>query len=71
MLVVNGRGRAGKIINFIDLDIEWKCDVVAQQFEPAVVQKFVDVEAGASEKIINAKDIAFLKNEFACKYVIR
>jgi hypothetical protein len=50
-------------MNLINLDIERKCDVVAQQLEPAVVQKFLDVEAGACEKIIDAQDIALLKNK--------
>lgn len=55
MLVVNRRGRAGEIIDFIDLDIERKGDVVADQLKSGIAQEMADIRLGAGEKIVDAQ----------------
>src|SRR5215469_8540625 len=39
MLVVDGRCRAGQIVNFVDLDIERESHVVPQDFEAGICQQ--------------------------------
>ena len=38
VLIMDRRGGAGQIVDLIDLDIERKCHVVADQFEAMVVE---------------------------------
>ena len=63
MLVVYGRGRAGKIVYFIYLHIEWKCDVVAHQFKASDPDKRVDIAPHSGKEIVDAEDFAILAQE--------
>src|SRR4029078_3156612 len=47
-LIVNWRGRASDVENFIDLDVERKCHVMTLQFEMLLVEKVLDIFPGAS-----------------------
>ena len=42
-LVVNGRRRACQVINFVDLDIERKGDVVPDQLEVGIAEQMRDI----------------------------
>ena len=54
VLVVNRRGGAGQIVDLVDLDIERKRHVVAQQLEAMVIEDAVDIAPRAGEEIIGA-----------------
>ena len=43
VLVVNGRGRAGEVVDLVDLDVEREGDVVAHQLEARMAEQMVDV----------------------------
>jgi hypothetical protein len=58
VLVVNGRGRASKIVDLVDLDIERERHVVAHQLEALTIEEMGDVALGASEEVVDADDIA-------------
>ena len=57
MLVVNGRCRAGEIVDLVDLDIERESNVVTYQLEPLSADEMGDVALGAGEEIIDADDV--------------
>ncbi len=57
VLIVNGAGRAGQIVDLVDLHVKRKRDIVAGQFKPVMVQQMRDIVFGTSEKIVNAQDI--------------
>jgi hypothetical protein len=55
VLIVDGRSRAGEIVDLINLDVERKRYVVAHNFEFGVVQELVHILSRSGEKIIYAK----------------
>jgi hypothetical protein len=57
MLIMNGRGWTGEIVNLIDLDIERERHVMAEHFELRVPEKMRDVALCACVKIIKADDV--------------
>ena len=57
VLVVDRRGRAGQVVDLVDLDVQRKGDVVAQQLEMGVVQQVEDVVLGAGEVVIDTEDV--------------
>jgi hypothetical protein len=60
MLVVNGRGGTGQIINLIRLDIERKCYVVSDYLKTMMIKHRLDVSPRSGEIIIDANDIGAL-----------
>ena len=56
-LVVNRRGRAGKVVDLIHLDIEGEGDVVPEKFEARIVEKMQDRIARTGEVVVHAKDV--------------
>ena len=56
-LVVDRRGRASEIVDFVDLDIEREADVVAHRFEIGLAQKRGDVVLAAGKVIVHAKHV--------------
>ena len=66
VLVMDGRCGAGKVVDFVNFDIEGEGDVVAQDFEPVVIHEGKDIVLGAGEKVVNADDVvAIVKEAFA------
>jgi hypothetical protein len=55
VLVMDGRGGAGEVVDFIHLHVEREGDIVPLQLEVGVFQQMRDVGAAASEKIIYAQ----------------
>ena len=65
-LVMNRRGGTRQIIDFIDLKVERKGHIVADQFEFRVVQQMADVPLAAGVEIIDADHVvAFFEQPFA------
>ena len=65
-LVVDGRCRAGQVVDFVDLDKERKGHVVAHQLEMRVTEQMGDIILGAAEEVVEAKDVAaFVQQAFA------
>ena len=56
-LIMDRRGRAGEIVDLVDLDIERKRDVVAHQLERLMVEQMGDVAPRAGEKIVDAEHV--------------
>jgi hypothetical protein len=56
VLVVNGRGRAGEIVDLIDFDVERERYIVANQLKPMVIEQMIDVASRAGEEVIDAYD---------------
>jgi hypothetical protein len=52
-LVVNRRGRAGEVVDLVNLNIQWKGYVVTQQFEMRAVQKVCDILLGSSKEVVD------------------
>ena len=57
VLVMHRRGRAGQIVDLVDLHIERKGHVVPHQLEAWVVEQMRDVGASAGEEIVDAQDV--------------
>ena len=55
VLVVDRRRRARKIVDFVDLDIERKRDVMSHQFEARIIRQMRDVRFCAGEEIVHAQ----------------
>jgi hypothetical protein len=53
------RGRAGEIVNLVNLDIQRKGHVVPDQLEMGIVQQMGYIVLGAAVKIIDAQNVAF------------
>ena len=60
MLIVDRRGRAGQIVDLVDLDIERKRHVVADQLEAMVIERCVDIAPRAGEIVVDADDAGAL-----------
>lgn len=60
MLVMHGRGRTGEVINFIDLNIERKSNIVAQKLKAVVLVKMFDIAFRPRKQIVHAKNIMAL-----------
>ena len=57
VLVMRRRGRAGQIVNLVNLHIQRKGNVVTHQLEMRIVQQAQDVVLVAGEKVVDAKDV--------------
>src|SRR5690606_6949674 len=55
-LVVHRRRRACEVVDLIDLDVDRKRYVVANELEARVIEQMRDVEAGARVEVVEAKD---------------
>jgi hypothetical protein len=55
VLVVDRRGRAGEVVDLVDLDIERERHVVAHQLEARVIQAAHDVLLAAGEVVVDAQ----------------
>ena len=67
VLVVNGRGRTSQIVNLVDLDVERKGHVVAEQLETLVIEQVLDIAPRTGEEIIGAKHIGAFRQQALAK----
>jgi hypothetical protein len=58
---VNRRCRTGEVIDFIDLDVQRKGDVVAQEFEARICMKMLEIALGSREEVIDAEDFVSIR----------
>ncbi len=63
VLIVDGRSRAGEIVDFIDLHIERKGHIVAYEFKARVADEMGDIGLGAGKEIVDANNIVALSKE--------
>ena len=67
MLVVDRRGRAGEIVDLVDLDVERERDIVAHQLEARMGQQMLDVVLAAGEEVVDADDVVAFRNQAIAK----
>ncbi len=60
VLVVDRRRRAGEVVDLVDLDVERKRHVVADELEARMVVQVLDVALGAGEEIVDAEHLVAL-----------
>jgi hypothetical protein len=66
VLVMDGRGRTGQIVDLIDLEIDWEGHIVPDEFKMFLFEQMFDVAARTGEKIVEANDVgAFRQQSFA------
>ena len=58
VLVVDGRCRAGQVVDLVHFQVEREGHVVADQFEARVREQVLDVLARAGEEVVHADDFA-------------
>jgi hypothetical protein len=63
VLIMNWRGRAGKIVDLVDLDEQREANVVPHELEPRFAQKVLDVHLRACEEIIQAKHLMPIREQ--------
>ncbi len=63
VLIMDGRGRAGQVVDLVHLHVKGEGDVVAHQLEVGVVEQVGDVVLGAGEEVINADDVMAVGEE--------
>jgi hypothetical protein len=56
VLVMDGRGRAGEIVDLVDFHIKREGDIVPDHFEVFVFKQMLDITARAGEEIVDADD---------------
>ena len=54
-LIVDGRGRAGQVVYFVDFHVQRECYVVSHDFEIRVVQQVSDIPADTGIIIVHAQ----------------
>ena len=63
VLVVNGRGGAGEVVDLVHLKEERLAHVVSQQLETAGFQQVADVLAPSGKEVVEADDIMALRQQ--------
>jgi hypothetical protein len=63
VLVVDGRGGAGQVVDLVHLEVERMGHVVADQFEVGLIEQVVDVGLLAGEEVVEADDVVALLDE--------
>src|SRR6185295_9539879 len=67
VLVMHRRGRAGEIVDLVDLDEERKGDVVADQLEVLVIEQRLHISARAGKEVVDAEDLRALSDQTCTK----
>ena len=60
MLIVDRGGGASEVIDFVDLDIERKCHIVANKLKMWMPMKMIQITFRACEQIIDAQYLVSL-----------
>ena len=63
VLVVHRRGRAGEVVDLVDLDIEREGYVVAHQLEARLAHQVRDVGPAAGEEVVDAQHLVAVGQE--------
>jgi len=62
-LIVDGRCRTREVMNFVDFDVQGKCDVMAHNLKIRVVEQMPNVSARSCEIIVDANDLGAAKEQ--------
>jgi hypothetical protein len=63
VLIGDGRGWTGKVVDFVNLDIERKGNVVAQKLEVCVITQVLNVPPIACEEIVDTDDFMTMRDQ--------
>ena len=63
VLVMNGRRRAGKIIDLVDLEVDWERDVVTDELEALFADEVLDVAPRPGKEIVDADNFRALRQQ--------
>jgi hypothetical protein len=63
VLIVDGRGRAGEVVDLIDLQQDRLDHVVANQLEGVVVEQVLDVRAPPREEVVEAEHLVAARQQ--------
>ena len=62
VLIVNRRCRTRQIVDLVNLDVEWECDVMPEKLEILVLRKVKDVSSATRVKVIDADHVVTFAN---------
>jgi hypothetical protein len=60
---MNGRRRAGEIVDFIDFDKKWHCYVMAEKLKSSIIEEVGDIAPGPCEKVVKTQHFVTLHEE--------
>ena len=63
MLIMHWRRRARKVVNFVDLDEQRKCHIVADKFESWIAKQMRNVALGACEQVVQANHLVAIRKQ--------
>jgi hypothetical protein len=63
VLVVNGRRRAGKVVDLVNLDIERERHIVPHEFKSMVIKQMIDIPLGTGEEIVDTDDVPAIRDQ--------
>ena len=66
-LIVDRRGRASKVVDFVNLHVKRERDIVAYQFKAWIAQVMRNVVPDAGIEIVKAQDIVAFAHEISHK----
>ena len=67
LLVVDGRGGAGEVVDLVELSPEGLSHVVQDEREAAVLEEVVDVGLRAGEEVVECRDLVAVREEAAAE----
>jgi len=66
-LIVDGRRRAGHVVNLIDFDVDRECYIVSQELESRLPHKMQDIVLCAGKEIVQTQDVVFFCDQLVAK----
>ena len=63
VLVVDGRGRAGQVVDLIDFDVERERHIVTNQLETMVIEQVIDVAPHSGKEVVDTNDVATVREQ--------
>jgi hypothetical protein len=55
--------RTGEVVNFVTFDVQGKGHIVADEFKPGIVQKFINIAFGTGKEVVNADNFIALREQ--------
>ena len=63
VLVMDGRGRTGEVVDLVDLQVDGVDDVVADELEAPMPQEVAYVVLAAREEVVEAQDVVTFRDQ--------
>jgi hypothetical protein len=60
VLIVDWRGGAGEIVDFVDFNVQREGDIVPDEFEARMIVQVLDIALAAGEEVVGAQDLMAL-----------